>query len=71
MAFDGAGSWSFANLFAPNVIIFGVDNSSSTHIQVIVLAQQKNVFDYLKNKINGIDLINLKYLIIYLFTIFV
>ena len=31
IAFDGAGSWSFANEFARNVIIFGDDNSSSSH----------------------------------------
>ena len=29
--FDCAGSWSFDNDFARNVIIFGVDNSSSSH----------------------------------------
>ena len=28
---DTAGSWSFDNDFARNVIIFGVDNSSSSH----------------------------------------
>ena len=28
IAFDGAGSWSFGNHFASNVVIFGVDNSS-------------------------------------------
>ena len=28
---DSAGSWSFDNDFARNVIIFGVDNSSSSH----------------------------------------
>ena len=26
-----AGSWSFVNGFARNVIIFGVDNTSSSH----------------------------------------
>ena len=30
-AFDRAGSWSFYNDFAKNVVIFGVDNSSSSH----------------------------------------
>ena len=30
IAFDGLGSWSFGNDFARNVIIFGVDNSSSS-----------------------------------------
>ena len=29
--FDGKGSWSFGNDFARNVVIFGVDNSSSSH----------------------------------------
>ena len=29
--FDSAGLWSFDNGFARNVIIFGVDNSSSSH----------------------------------------
>ena len=28
---DGADSWSFGNEFIKNVIIFGVDNSSSSH----------------------------------------
>ena len=31
ISFDGAGSWSFDNDFAKNVLIFGVDNSSSPH----------------------------------------
>ena len=31
IAFDGLGSWSFGNDFARNVVIFGVDNSSSSH----------------------------------------
>ena len=31
IAFDGAGSGSFDNDFASNVIIFGVDNSSWSH----------------------------------------
>ena len=30
IAFNGLGSWSFGNDFARNVIIFGVDNSSSS-----------------------------------------
>ena len=29
--FDRGGSWSFDNDFARNVIIFAVDNSSSSH----------------------------------------
>ena len=31
MTFDSAGSWSFDNDYATNVIVFGVDNSSSSH----------------------------------------
>ena len=31
IAFDGEGSWSFANDFAKNVVIFSVDYSSSSH----------------------------------------
>ena len=31
IGFDGKGSWSFGNDFARNVVIFGVDNSSSSH----------------------------------------
>ena len=31
ITFDSGGSWSFDNDFAKNVIIFGVDNSSSSH----------------------------------------
>ena len=31
IAFEGARSWSFGNAFARNVVIFGVDNSSSSH----------------------------------------
>ena len=31
VTFDSGGSWSFDNNFARNVIIFGVDNSSSSH----------------------------------------
>ena len=31
IALDGDGSWSFGNDFARNVVIFGVDNSSSSH----------------------------------------
>ena len=30
-AFDGAGSWNFGDDFARNVVICGVDNSSSSH----------------------------------------
>ena len=31
IAFDGAGQWSYCSNFARNVIIFGVDDSSSSH----------------------------------------
>ena len=31
IAFDGEGEWSFDNGIPRNVIIFGVDNSSSSH----------------------------------------
>ena len=31
ITFDSAGSWSFDNDFARNVIIFGADNSSLSH----------------------------------------
>ena len=31
IAFDGKGEWNFNNDYARNVIVFGVDNSSSPH----------------------------------------
>ena len=31
IAFDGKGPWSFDNDFSRNVVILGVDNSSSSH----------------------------------------
>ena len=31
LEFDELGSWNFGNNFARNVIIFSVDNSSSSH----------------------------------------
>ena len=31
IGFDGGSSWSFVNDFHQNIIIFGVDNSSSPH----------------------------------------
>ena len=31
MEFDGKSEWGFGNDYARNVIIFGVDNSSSSH----------------------------------------
>ena len=33
ITFDSAGSWSFDNDSARNVIIFGVDNNSSSHAE--------------------------------------
>ena len=30
-AFDGEGEWYFSNNFAWNIVVFGVDNSSSSH----------------------------------------
>ena len=39
IVFDGEGSCSFGNDFARNVVIFGVDNSSSSHND-----NQKNYF---------------------------
>ena len=33
ITFDGAGSWNFVNGFARNVVIFGFDNSSSSHTE--------------------------------------
>ena len=35
IAFDGAGSLSFGNDFARNVVIFAIDNSSSSHAEKI------------------------------------
>ena len=31
IAFNGAGLWNFGNDFAKNIVIFGVDYSSSWH----------------------------------------
>ena len=39
IAVDGKGEWSFGNDYAKNVVIFGVDNSSSSHTD-----NQKNGF---------------------------
>ena len=35
IAFDGKGEWSFGNDNAKNVIIFGVDVSSSSHADIL------------------------------------
>ena len=32
IASDGKGKWNFCNYYAKNVVIFGVDNSSSSHV---------------------------------------
>ena len=54
IAFDGAGSQSFGNDFARNVVIFGVDNSSLCHADI-----HKNWFLFLSKgltyDINGIS----------------
>ena len=39
IAFDGEGLWNFSNDFAGNVVIFGVDRSSSSHTD-----NRKNTF---------------------------
>ena len=43
ITFDSAGSWKFHNAFARNVVIFGVDNKSSSHTdnssKLLVLAE--------------------------------
>ena len=39
IAFDGAGSWSFGNYYARNVVIFCVNNSLSSHTE-----NGKNIF---------------------------
>ena len=36
IVFGGAGSWSFGNGFARNVIIFGVDNITSIHTEIML-----------------------------------
>ena len=58
IAFDGENSWSFVNDFCRNVVIFGANNSSSSHtdnrknnflregpnnILIIALLQQKKI----------------------------
>ena len=46
-AFDGKGEWSFDNGTAINVIIFGVDNSASSHSD-----NRKNNFFNIRSKSN-------------------
>ena len=42
IAFDEKGTWSFLNDYAKNVIIFGVENSSSFYAD-----NRKNIFSVL------------------------
>ena len=39
IAFDKKGTWRFGNDYARNVIIFGVDNSSSSHAYMLIVAR--------------------------------
>ena len=39
ITFGSAGSWSFGNDFARNVVIFGVYNSSSSDNNFLILAE--------------------------------
>ena len=52
MTFDNAGSWNFDNSTNRNVILFGIDNNSSSHAD-----NSKNNFSILgegpNNRING------------------
>ena len=52
MTFDSAGSWNFDNSTNRNVILFGIDNNSSSHAD-----NRKNNFSILgegpNNRING------------------
>ena len=52
MTFDNAGSWNFDNSTNRNVILFGIDNNSSSHAD-----NSKNSFSILgegpNNRING------------------
>ena len=41
IAFDGADLWNFGNVFARNALIFGVDNTSSSHAD-----NRKNIFQW-------------------------
>ena len=45
--FDGKGMWSYSNNFVRNVVIFGVNNTSSSHIDnlknnILVSGEGKN-----------------------------
>ena len=48
ITFDSAGSWSFNNDFARDLIILGFDNSSSSHAD-----NRKNKFLVLREGVNG------------------
>ena len=51
IAFDGEGSWSFGNDFDKNVVIFGFDNTLSSHTE-----NRKNTFLVLcEGPIEGIN----------------
>ena len=49
IAFDGKGEWSFGDGFARNVLIFGVDSSSSSHADTLkndfLILGEGNTFD--------------------------
>ena len=49
IAFDGKGEWSFGDGFARNVLIFGVDSSSSSHADTLkndfLILGEGNAFD--------------------------
>ena len=51
IAFDGEGSWSFGNDFARNVLIFGIDNNSSSHTD----NQKNNLLVLGERPIDGIN----------------
>ena len=51
IAFDGKGSWSFSDDFGRNVIISGVDNSSSSHTanlttDFLISGERDIIWDY-------------------------
>ena len=49
IAFDGKSEWSFGDGFARNVLIFGVDSSSSSHADTLkndfLILGEGNTFD--------------------------
>ena len=42
IAFDKKGPWVFNDDTARNVMIFGVDNSSSSHMTILILGEGDN-----------------------------